>query len=168
MPGLSASMTFVFRDTAIERAAKRKSRRVLFKTGGYGAKVMKRSMRPGPRKRKYFPVAGKPPRSWTKPGLRLVNFGVNLVNGEVAIGTLLFGTRKWSKWYRGERYRFRPVGKTVPQLVSEGGYAVEETEWESGFSVKQYRRYRAFPYDDLAAEPTLKFMQEKMESEPLK
>ena len=168
---LKVDFKLFFEPSKIEKAADRKSNRVLFRTGGFGKKVMSRSIKPKPKKKQYTPVPGTPPRYQVKPGLKTTHFGVDKKKKTVAIGSLRYaGGRSWSKYFNGRRFRQRSIdNKTIPQLITEGGDVLQQTQWERDGQITEKRiEYDSFPYDDLAMVPTVKFMQNIMESEPFK
>lgn len=97
----------------LRRAVRSKQRRVLFKTGSYTLKSLRRSMRyrKTPSKPYSPPSAHKDNHS---PGnaaaLRnKARFDVNLHEGSVVVGPMKFGKVS------------QPSGKPVPQLLDEGG-----------------------------------------------
>jgi hypothetical protein len=145
-------------------AIARKEKRVLFKSGAYGRRVMRSGMRPGGKKRKSS-APGQYPRyhQGSNRALRHVLFEVNLRDGTVVIGPPI----GWTKQILGagdsdviSRTQF--TGKTVPQLVNDGGRSVVTTLFESGVSQSLSVNHDARPFVALSMPQTTAFFKHQM------
>ena len=127
-----------------------KKQRVLFHTGGYGRGVYL-GLIP---KRRGKSRPGNPPHAHApgNSGLRDVRFAVG--SNLLVVGHPLYVRRR----------RVRPVGKTVTELMDEGGRAVVQPT--NGTSVYD-ARYQARPFRERAADPITRFFSARMADERL-
>lgn len=138
-----------------------KQAKVLARTGAYARKVMRNNIKKAPKGKKTRRKAlatGKYPRyhAHKNTGLRLILFSYDPIEGSVVIGPEKFGSpRSFSEFYRGRR-TMTTSGKTVPQLLNEGGTAKRTTEYRNGMVVNRQMNYRPRPFADDALEPATK------------
>lgn len=142
-----------------------KERRVLIRTGSYGRGVERRIFRR--RKKKSQP--GNPPHAHAPGGggLKAVLYAVNKSDLSVAIGPQKFPTRPGRPNKRGVRKTTRPLGKTVPQMLNEGGVARIEIDDPNKGTFTIPANYRPRPFRDRVFGPTEKFFKERIEHERL-
>ncbi len=169
MIGADVKFEAFFDRPKVMRAIDAKNRRVLVRTGAFGRRVMRGSIRPAGKKgRKSDP--GQPPRYHVASGegLRLIFYSYDSQADAVSIGPLKF--RQGAAQRHGDR-TIRTVprgGKTVPQLLNEGGSAVQITQFASGDVVRRVARYRPRPFRDLSLPPTVQFFKKLMADEAFK
>lgn len=136
-----AKFQYLFDRNAIEREQARKNRRVLFRLGGYGRKIMRRLFGSG----KKSSQPGRPPNVHGKSPLKLLTlFDVDLQAQSVAVGPALF----------------RPSAPMIasstpgPQLLNEGGTAVQTRRGAGRAGKRKKLNYRARPFTDQALKTT--------------
>lgn len=137
----------------LAKALSRKERTVLFRTGGYVRKVLRSRIR----RRKTTSTAGKYPHAHTKggTGLKEVRFKVDRDGANVrklaGDYTVVVGHYKYTR----NKKAAVPIGKTVPQLINEGGRAYtprRARKYRDKDGIKTRRRvnkYRARPFRKL-------------------
>jgi hypothetical protein len=120
----------------VEKRIASKTKRVLFKTGAYTRKSMQRSMR----YRKGPSQPGQPPsahRDGRGPLLRrLIGFEVDRQRDSVTIGPQRFGKLS------------QPSGKTVPDLVNDGGTITATLEGRTVTAELEARPFTAPAFTD--------------------
>lgn len=123
-----------------------KERKVLARTGGFARKVMRQGMK----RRKKVSQPGQYPSAHAGQLKQLIYFGYD--GGGLVVGPVLFKGRG-----------AQPVGKTVPELINEGGtVTVRETR-------RTYKaNYAARPFVALTAPAAAKALADNMESIPFK
>lgn len=152
---------FFFDRPQVINALEKAERRVLSRTGAYGRLAMRHSFKKG--KKRGDPEPGKPPRYHVHPnaGLRTVLYAFDPARGSVIIGPLLYGGSKWTEWAWGRRLSFEDMGgRTVPQLLDEGGEKLKTIQYKSGHTYSRTMTYRAFPFRQSALEKTHAKMQQ--------
>lgn len=143
---------FFDRDAVINRLS-RYERQVLTRTGAAGRTIIRNKIRRAP-KSKSGQARSKEsiyPRyhGSSKLGLRQILFFYSPQRKSVVIGPFRYNPSGWSRRDRyGHRFVTNPVGKTVPQLLNEGGHAKRKDEWPSGVTKSRRVRYRRFPFRD--------------------
>ena len=117
MPTLQVAMkTFLDRESVVSAMTK-KERSALTRIGGWIRTTMKRSMRPATIATPHSPSGplgiGKPPRYHSKLLRNMIFFYYDATRHSVIVGPTLVPTNPDVK----------PIGKTIPQLLDEGGTA---------------------------------------------
>lgn len=152
--------------SAVIAAMDRKNQKVLYRTGGFGRKVM----RSGMRRRKNASQPGEYPSAHAGQLKELIYFGIDETNSLV-IGPTVFPGAKGKAG----------GGKTVPQLLNEGGvipgrrFLVPRRNPKSNESkfvlVNNARRpmkYRPRPFVELSMPATIEAFRKNMEEVELK
>lgn len=158
---VSSRVKIIDQSYKMAKALSRKERTVLFRTGGYVRKVMRSRIR----RRKKVSTAGQYPSAHVKgnSGLKEIYFkvdrdGANIrkLAGDysVAVGHLKYSRNKKAAV---------PIGKTVPQLINEGGRAYtprRARRYRDTDGLKRTRRrvnkYRARPFRKLTMPDAIK------------
>jgi hypothetical protein len=123
-----------------------KERKVLARTGGFARKVM----RGGMRRRKKISQPGEYPSAHAGQLKELIFFGYD--DGQLVVGPVLF---------KGKGRQ--PQGKTVPELINEGGTVTMKTK-----RTTYTANYAARPFVDLTMPAAAKALADNMETIPLK
>lgn len=136
-------------------AQQRKERVALFRTGGFTAKRMRDRMRRGG-KSNIVSKPGEYPRHHGigRQGLRATRFDVDLQRATVIAGVIKGSQtpprNTISRSRNGViRRSSRPVGKTVPELVNEGGTSILGIVLENGTVEEFAVHYQPRPYTAL-------------------
>lgn len=163
---LDTTFSYFLDRPAVERRVERKKLRTLKATGFFGRRVMRNSIRKAPKK--YRPTPGRPPRYHGKNShIRRILFGLNGSDGLV-IGAMALNSRTVSWTSQGVVYRQSPAaGKTVPELIDQGGEAIRTITYHSGQTTKETIQYDAFPFTEPALEPTQQFLLDRLKNDPL-
>lgn len=137
----------------VTRRFQAKKKKVLFKTGGYGRSYIKQRIR---RRKSVSPPGGYPySHTFANTGFKDLHFAVE--NGE----TVTIGHRL----YR-QRSSVIPIGKTVPQIINEGGRARIASRGSDGSSTRHVRM-RARPFRGLAFPAIARFAFAAMDQIPI-
>lgn len=165
---------FFFDTTLVETALDRKERRVLGGTGAFARRVMRSRIRKAPKQRRnktFVRVEGTFPRYHAHPntGIRLILFAYVPFEGALYVGPVKFNSAS-NRFYQLTNRKQQVVptgGKTVPQLVNDGGQTIVTRVYKSGRVYRLTRTHRSFPYRDLTFEIVLPKFRELMETIPL-
>ena len=168
------NITFGIRDfrlffdrLAVINAVSEKERTILSRTGFYGRKVMRNSIKKA-RKRRTLksgklskPYRARPPfpryHVHKNTGLRLILFQYEPTNRGVVIGPLRFRTGRSTHFASFGRFRdYSPF--PVPQVLNEGLTTTRLIKYKSGTRIRRTLRYRKFDFADRALEPTAEKM----------
>lgn len=159
---------FIFDLATVESALDKYERRVLSRTGAFGRRVMRNSIRKAP-KNKQFKTSPPFPRyrGHRNSGLRLILFEYEPGGGSVVIGPLKFRSSRRRQWHNRVE-EFNTGSRTVPELLNESGSMRVMLQYRSGHVYSKTYRYRRFPFRDIAMEKTLDKMKEIIANEKLK
>ncbi len=148
---LSVTPKIFFDRKTVVDAVGRKNARVLSQTGAFARTVMKRGMR----KRKKVSDPGEFPSSHAGHLRNLIFFGYDAAKKSVVIGPTLF--------------KDKVGGKTIPQLINEGGNAaIDVTDRKTGKKTRRSVTYRPRPFVALTAKVAIPKFRENMAKIPLK
>jgi hypothetical protein len=142
-----------FDRAAVVKAVGRKNTTVLARTGGFARTTMKQGMR----KRKKVSAADglSYPSSHSGELRNLIFFAYDAARKGVVVGPLAFGSKVG--------------GKTVPQLINEGGSMTKAVTYrDSGRTSSRRFVYKPRPFVALALATTLPIFRENMAKIPLK
>mgnify|MGYP003132750780 CR=1 FL=1 len=177
-----------FFDTELVKKLMDEQRLTVFKkVGVYGQKTIRSKLKPAAprtknkdgrlRKRRRTKYPRRHVRS-EKTGLGFVLFGYEASTGNLLIGSVKFsGTpkrpRKPNGWAFGNhpsaRVWVNPLGgKTIPQVLNEGGAGKMNIELKNGHTLVEVVRYREQPYVSASFDRTAKAAVRILKSNPLK
>ncbi|MGB0600580.1 MAG: hypothetical protein ACPGLY_28210, partial [Rubripirellula sp.] len=118
------SFKFFFDRPAVMNAVDRYERSVLSRTGAWSQGAIKKRVKQGTgRERKGY--KRKFPKYWGQRdgGLRKVLFAYDQSSATVVVGSLRFRNQTRRIRFKDRIFTTTPIGKTVPQLINEGGRA---------------------------------------------
>lgn len=161
------SVKILIERATVDNAVDRYERKILTRTGAFGRTVMRRSIRKA-RKKGHKPTPPFPRyKAHPNSGLRLIIFVYDSIKGSVTIGPLKFRTKTKSRWHNRTQ-TIDLKGKSVPELLNEGGTATITRTYKSGRTYRDTANYRRFPFRDLAFDKTVKFMKDLIKTEEIK
>lgn len=143
----------------LKRHLGRKESRVLSRTGAYARTVMRNKIKKAPKKAR---SSSRYPRYHKNKdgGLRKVLFSYDPTKGSVIIGPRKFRQRGFYQLSDDSRRRTNPGGKTVPQMLNEGGVATQTTEYISGAVIRKQVNYRPSSFVDDTFKPATIFFRQ--------
>ncbi len=185
--GLDVTFDMFFDRQKVINSIDRKSRQVLTRSGAFGRRVMRNKIRKAPkRKRRKDDTRERDERgrfvkkgSGVRPaailpryhgssnsGIRLILFGYDPRRQRTVIGPLKFNAKPPRASKRGRTIVTKPIGKTVPELLNEGGQAQQIDEQINGRRETRRINYRKHPYRDVSMQPTMEFFARQMATLP--
>ncbi|MGB0600431.1 MAG: hypothetical protein ACPGLY_27455, partial [Rubripirellula sp.] len=117
------------------------------RTGAWSQGAIKKRVKQGTgRERKGY--KRKFPKYWGQRdgGLRKVLFAYDKSSATVVVGSLRFRNQTRRIRFKDRIFTTTPIGKTVPQLINEGGRARVTEIYKSGAVLQFEVKYRSFPY----------------------
>ncbi len=165
--GLDVTFDMFFDRQKVINSIDRKSRQVLTRSGAFGRRVMRNKIRKAP-KRQSKTRSSLFPRyhGSSNSGIRLILFGYDPRRQTTIIGPLKFDANRPRASKRGRRIVTKPVGKTIPELLNEGGQAQQIDEQLNGRRETRRINYRKHPYRDFSMQPTMEFFARQMATLP--
>ena len=144
--------------------------RVLSRTGAAGQTIVKRNIKEQAKRKGTAAKRRAKGQVTSHTGrLRQILFSYDPIRGSVVIGPRLF--RNQATTIRAEggiRISYRPIGRTIPQLLNEGGRSRRLVEYPSGQSQSLTVLYQAFRYVDNKQPAVMKAMRRIAREERVK